>query len=100
MNKQSKIIAWTIVLVIISYNVYDFIKVKNETQDAAIKKCMDKFIQNTGVSETIARKYCDCAIESLKTKYLDSKVPPSQIIESEKDVLQGCYDQAIGSEKK
>ena len=75
-------------------------KAKNEIYHSEVKTCMTQFIQNTGVSKSIARKYCDCALESLRNKYKDSKLSGSQIREKENEVLQGCYDQATASEEK
>lgn len=98
MSKQNKIIGLLIILAIVSYNIYDYIKVKNEISDSEVHACMTKFIQNTEVSESIARKYCNCAIESLRNKYKDSKLSGEQIRENEKEVLQDCYDQATSSE--
>lgn len=100
MNKQTKTVALLIIIVVISYNIYDFIKAKNDRNESDVRKCMTQFIQNTSVSEPIARSYCDCALEKLRSKYEHSELPGDQIRENEKELLQGCYDQAIISKKK
>ena len=100
MKKQSKTVAFVIIIAIISFNIYDFIKAKKNNKESDIKSCMTKFIQKNSVSESVARKYCDCALESVGTKYKNSKLSANQIRENEKELLQSCYNQAISAEKK
>jgi len=96
---SKKILLGAVVIAIITYNLYDFIKVKNHTEEANLKRCMDQFIQNTKVTESIARKYCDCAIESLASKYEGTTLSSSEIKEKERTALQSCYEQAVASEE-
>ncbi|NUY82776.1 hypothetical protein HUK80_17895 [Flavobacterium sp. MAH-1] len=98
MNKQSKTIFLLIILAVVSYNIYDYFKAKNEVSESEMNRCISQFMQNSNVSESIAKKYCDCAIESLKKKYKDSKLSGDQIRENEKEVLQDCYEKASESE--
>lgn len=97
MNK--KLLLIILVVVIIGYNVIDFIRVKKHKNDSDLKQCVNQFVENNKVTESIAQKYCECVLESLQTKYKNSNLSSDEIKEKEKTVFQNCYDQAVASER-
>lgn len=91
--RKYKNIGLIIVILIIGFNVYDYFKVKNNSQKSDIEKCSEKFrLTNPDITEKIAIEYCACVFEKLGDKYKKSNLEAEKILENEKLIMQNCFD--------
>jgi hypothetical protein len=92
--KKSRI-ALVVVIAVLVYNAYDFIKALNNKETENLDRCVKTFIKNTKSSNPVAEKYCKCAIRSLEERYEGSNANKSEIIAKERMVLEDCYNNAV-----
>jgi hypothetical protein len=62
MNKKK--VSIIIVVLVLAYNAFDFLKTLHNSEVAKLEKCKEAFIKNTNASDLIAEKYCECAMET------------------------------------